>query len=314
MFKPRPRSSKRKGQKGTSKSGTSAQQTISSDEEPENFGFLYQIDALETIYDERHQPRILKVGGSKGNDIARLWFPPTRTSQFKRRAGNIYRWPGEEESEKLEGDQRPENLRKFQVASVFFQAKQDNFLAVFKDCVKHDIAGEDFGWSQIGFHHRPGFMSDVDIGGEKDLLAAPADDSPWMPQVVPEVYNYDTKSPSAGFTGRPGGLCGRLSLLIAMAAFSAPVSHAENIVSKCFGYKTWEPHTFRTGIGRKFKPASSESSHFLDVVITRVWLIYCRVSRTRSGGDNISRSGSDRRNIFSSQSFRRGQIRSDFCP
>ena len=53
------RANRAKSHKNTSKSGTSAQQTISADEEPENFGFLYSIDALETIYDERHQHRIL---------------------------------------------------------------------------------------------------------------------------------------------------------------------------------------------------------------------------------------------------------------
>ena len=253
MFsKDKGKSKKRRDHKSTSKSGTSAKPTTSTGEEPENLGFLYSIDALETSYDDKHPTRILSIGGSKGNDIARLWFPPIRKYQFKRRPGHIYRWPGEEESEKLEGDKRPENLKKFHVASVFFQAKQDNFLAVFKDCARHDIANEDFGWSQIGFHHHSG-LSEVDIGGERHLLAAPAKGSSWMPQVIPEVYNYDTKSPSATpFTGQHGGLCGKLSLLIAMAAFSAPVHEAEDIVSKCFGYKTWEKHSFETGIGRMF--------------------------------------------------------------
>jgi hypothetical protein len=260
MFsKDKGKSKKRRDSKSTSKSGTSAQPTIASSAEPENLGFLYQIDALETSYDEKHPRRILSVGGSKGNDIAKLWFPPIRKQQFKRRPGHLYRWPGEEESEKLEGDERPENLKKFQVASVFFQAKQDNFLAVFKDCAKYDIADEDYGWSQIGFHRQNhpnfGILSEVDIGTESPILVAPADGSSWMPQVVPEVYNYDTKSPSATkFKGHPGGLCGKLSLLIAMAAFSAPVNAAEDVVSKYFGYKTWEKHLFETGIGRMFNP------------------------------------------------------------
>jgi hypothetical protein len=135
------KSTKRKGQKSTSRSDHSA------NEEPENLGFLYSIDALETIYDEHNPRRILSVGGSKGNDIAQLWFPPIRKHQFSRRPGHLYRWPGEDESEKLEGDERPANLKKFQVASVFFQAKQDNFLAVSRDCTKHDIANEEYGWS-----------------------------------------------------------------------------------------------------------------------------------------------------------------------
>jgi hypothetical protein len=90
----RGKSTERKGRKSTSRSDPSA------DEELENLGFLYQIDALETSYDEKHPPQILSVG-SKGNDIARLWFPPNRASQFKRHPGNIYRWLGEEEAEMM---------------------------------------------------------------------------------------------------------------------------------------------------------------------------------------------------------------------
>jgi hypothetical protein len=263
------KSKQRRDHKTGSKSGTSAQPTISTDEEPDNLGFLYSIDALETIYDDKHPRRILSVGGTKGNDIARLWFPPVRAKQFKRYPGHIYRWPGVEQSEMLEGYPRPE--KKFQVASVFFQAKQDNFLAVFKDCAKYDIADEDYGWSQIGFHHHPGFLSEVDIGGERDLLAAPANGSSWMPQVLPEVYNYDTKSPSAKSTGQPGGLCGKLSLLIAMAAFSAPVNQAEAIVRQYFGFKAWDEHKFPNG--RMSHTISFESSHFFRIVVTRVGLI-----------------------------------------
>jgi len=165
---------------------------------------------------------------------------------FRRQKGNLYRWRAGV-SQLLEDYRRPE--KSYQVASVFFQAKQDNFLAVFKDCTKCDIADEIPGWTQIGFHHHSGYMSEVDIAGERDLLAAPANGSTWMPQVIPEVYNYD-KNPALRFTGQSGGLCGKLSLLIAMAAFSAEVRNAENVVATCFGLGIWRKHQFEIGIGR----------------------------------------------------------------
>jgi hypothetical protein len=241
--------------KPTSKSTTSSKQTISANEEPGNLGFLYTIDALEAIYDEKHPSRNVIFGGTKGNsDIYHLWFPPNRAKMFKRQKGNVYRWRAGH-SQLLEGYRRPE--KNFHVASVFFQAKQNNFLAVFKDCTKSDIADETPGWTQIGFHHHSGYMSEVDLFGERDQLAAPANGSTWMPQVVPEVYNYD-KNPALRFTGEPGGLCGKLSLLIAMAAFSAEVRNAENVVATCFGLGIWRKHQFEIGIGRMSNYVYSE--------------------------------------------------------
>jgi hypothetical protein len=263
------KSKESKDHKSTSKS---AAPTIPTDEEPENLGFLYTIDALEATYDEKHPPRILTIGGSKGNDIAHLWFPPNRAKMFKRQKGNMYRWRVGQ-SQLLDGYRRPE--KSFEVASVFFQAQQDNFLAVFKDCTKCEIHEETHGWAQIGFHHS-GYMSEVDIGGERDTLAAPANGSTWMPQVVPEVYNYD-KNPEFPCPGESGGLCGKLSLLIAMAAFSAGVRNAENVVSTCFGLGIWRKHQFETGIGRMSAHAYSENYNCFILVVTSVWLILCRI-------------------------------------
>jgi hypothetical protein len=255
------KSKRGRGHKSTSKSGNPASTPPSGDAQPDYLGFLYQIDALETIYDHTHQPRILSVAERKGNDIARLWFPPVYANQFSRRAGNLYRWLGDGDAELVEDDERPEKLERFQVASVFFQARQDNFLAVLKDCTKKDIGNEPHGWCQISFHHQPGLMSMVDIGGDRFMLAAPANGCSWMPQVLPEVYNYDTRNPRLGKPpGPPGGLCGRLSLLIAMAAFSAPVTHAETVVSQYFRGNTWTRHPFEIGIGSTYKSSFPHKS------------------------------------------------------
>lgn len=256
-----------KDSKSTSKSTPATQPAISADEEPENLGFLYTIDALEAIYDERHRERIHTLSGGKGhNDVAHYWFPPNRAKMFKRHRGNVYRWRVGE-SQLLEGYRRPE--KNFDVASVFFQASQDNFLAVAKDCTKCDIADETPGWTQIGFHHLPRYMSEVDIVGERDQLAAPADGSSWMPQVVPEVYNFD-RNPEGRFTGVSGGLCGKLSLLIAMAAFSAEVRNAESVVSRCFGLGIWRKHQFDMGIGRMSDLAYSENYNCFALTVARV--------------------------------------------
>lgn len=258
-------SSKGKGKQSKDSRNTSSN-LPSTNEEPENLGFLYSIDALETIYTEKRRPRYLMIASEKGNDIARYWFPPIRAKQFKCQYGNMYRWRAGKESEKLEDYERPE--KKFHVASVFFQSQQDNFLAVFKDCTEHDIAAEDQGWSQIGFHHNEGSVSQVDIGTEYQSLAAPADETSWMPQVIPQVYNYKGENLATKFGGQPRGLCGKLSLLIAMAAFSAPVDRAEATVRQCFGYKTWRRHQFDTGVG-----SMSDFNFFSRLPLMRIVLI-----------------------------------------
>jgi hypothetical protein len=288
-----------KDQKSTAKSGSSAQTTISTELEPQNLGFLYTIDALEATYDDKHPERMLMLGGKTGNDVAHFWFPPNRAKMFRRHNGNLYRWRAEE-TQLLEGFQRPE--KKFEVASVFFQTRTDNFLAVFKDCTKYNISEGDLGWSQVGFHHNHGLVSEVDLAGEHDQLAAPADGSSWLPQVIPEVYNYD-KNPTAKRVGESGGLCGKLSLLIAMAAFSAEESYAENVVSKCFRHGVWKKHQFDTGIGRMSNSPYSK-------IIPR--LIWCRIQKSRGRGDNIPGSRSQRRDGGTSQSFRERWLWSNF--
>jgi hypothetical protein len=147
----------------------------------------------------------------------------------------------------VEGSVRVEDFgsldKKVGQALVFFQAGHDNFVAVYKDCTRHDISDNNYGWCQIGFHYHNDNMLEIDIGGERTVLAARANGSSWMPQVLPEVYNYPIKNPSRKFRGEYGGLCGRLSLLIGMAAFSGKEEHAEPIVSQCF--------QFEIGVGRK---------------------------------------------------------------
>lgn len=263
-----------KDHKGTHKPGNPAQTTTSTSVKAEDLCFLYTIDVLKPKYDEKYPQRFLMINGKTGNDVAHFWFPPNRAKMFERENGNVYRWRPEE-TRLLKDFPRPE--KKVEVASVFFQARQDNFLAVFRDCAKYNISEGDLGWSQIGFHHNPGFVSEVDIAGQFDLLAAPATGSSWMPQVIPEVYDYD-RNMAARFDGESGGLCGKLSLLIAMAAFSAEERNAENVVATCFRGGMWKKHQFSPGIGRMSHPAWSETTPWLnfiqDITIVGSWCQY----------------------------------------
>jgi hypothetical protein len=238
--------SKKDGSKHTSKQEGSTAQGAAVDTMPRNFGFLWSIDPVMPIY-EKKAPDFLKVGPSKGNNIARLWFPPTYLNQFRRQYGNLYRWRMGK-SEQVEDIGRPKD--KYDIASVFFQARQDNFVVTNVNCARRDVETEDHGWGYVQFHHLKGNVSEVDFVGSHFGLAAPACGSTWMPQVLPKVYDYETRGPRARETS--GGLCGKLAILIGMAAFSAEETNAEAVVSQYFGLDTWKHHQYDTGIGRMY--------------------------------------------------------------
>lgn len=245
MF-PRPKP-KTKDSKNKSKHGSSTAPTTSADVCPENLAFLWSIDTIEPNEGEARQ-KYLKVGSSKGSNIAKLWFPPTQRAQFKRLTdGKLYRWCMGE-STRCEDDERPG--ARHDVASVFFQPRQDNFVVTQLDCTRYNVAEATSGWGYIKFDHLADGLSAVDFVAERFGLAAPAHNCPWMPQVLPRVYDYETSPYVREYHGPSGGLCGKLSLLIGMAAFSVEEEYAEEIISSSFGFGSWTKHSHKEGIGR----------------------------------------------------------------
>jgi hypothetical protein len=215
---------------------------------PENLGFLWSVDAVQAIYNSKTLPRYLHVGGSKGNDVAALWFPPNRAKQFTSRPGKLHLWKMGE-SKVVEGTTRLQEP--YAVASIFFQARQNSFVVANQDCTKIDLKDCEVGWSYIGFNHVGEGLSAVDFNGQYFQLAAPAKHSTWMPQVLPRVYDYESRGPSGtDYEGPPGGLCGKLALLIGMAAFSTTEELAEQAICECFKLGDWLPHNTEIGIGR----------------------------------------------------------------
>lgn len=209
---------------------------------PPNLGFLWSIDEVT--------PKVVRQFRIKGDnwkdDSATYCFPPHKKDDFTRqRKGDIFRWR-EGNSERTEIS-KGQLEKPYGVASIFFQPRQDNFLALNKDCMRQDLKkdGPGSGWCQIGFRHN-GELSEVDFVGEREGLAYPAKESTLMPQVLPSVYDCFERK------GEPlrGGLCGKLAILIGLAAFSASSSTSELVVQKCFKMGKWLPHRGETGIGR----------------------------------------------------------------
>ena len=141
----------------------------------------------------------------------------------------------------------------YRAATVFTQKPDtDHLLAVDFDAETRDVAEEPRGWKVLTFHHfsvgGTGTYSYLDVLGAEQHLAAPGPDT-WMPQLLPEIYNFQGVTTS----GRPlppttqsAGLIGSLPLLLALAAFSAPLdslSAAFNSVQPGM----WQPHQLPLG-------------------------------------------------------------------
>jgi hypothetical protein len=223
---------------------------------PPGFGFIWSVDDLETNYPDRIEPRYNTMSTTSiANDrVKPYWLPPNHRDHYKiKREGNLYRWD-------TEGSKRvPQFSRKtlslYSTASVFIQARQDNFLVIDQDCRERDVVELDCGWSQLGFnHHMSSGLSEARFyGRDHPYLAAPANGSTWMPQVVPATYNRPIAGPRRCEVLPPltGGLCGRLAIILALVAFSADVASVERVIANGFRLGRWLEQDVPVGIGSR---------------------------------------------------------------
>jgi hypothetical protein len=212
---------------------------------PNNLSFLWKIQPIDT--DAEAPPRYHGVGSGKGNDVFKIKFPQNRHKFFTRRNGNVFRWLNGV-SYLLEDPPRLKDKERLEIASVFFLPRLDNFVVSIRDCTREDISEGDVGWAQIMFNKVAPGLSYVEPAAAANFhLLAPADGTTWMPQVLPAVYNYPSDRP---YDGPSGGLCGKLSVLIGMAAFSADEAHAEEVVQSSFGWQQWVASHTQIGVGR----------------------------------------------------------------
>lgn len=201
--------------------------------------FVFKIDSITT---EDPDP----------DPVYGFWRPSRDTRRFQRTPSPyLYRWT----HGVVEQVSDPGHLTQYSVASVFYQAETGRFLAVPYDCEKqiHDRAGR--AWRQLSFEYRNNNnISILGCSGFGESVLAAAGSPPWMPELLPSVYDRLSTS------GRPehgdrGGLAGSLSLLIALTAFA------------------WEPAYMIAGINLSFKIPH--------------WISY---PRSENGGSETSKS------------------------
>lgn len=178
----------------------------------------------------------------------------------------------------------PRNALPYQVSTVFTQYPDTpHLLPVGFDAEKKDVRTESPGdWKPLSFRHYPaavsnrnGTYSSVETFGDRQQLAAPGSRD-WFPQLLDNIYNYcpplNTHSEPIPPKTESAGLIGSLSILLAMAAFSAPENRLVQVMTGNIQPGRWIRHTYADG--RELLELFWEKG---------LWLIICRHPISRNG-------------------------------
>lgn len=138
----------------------------------------------------------------------------------------------------------------YRAATVFTQNPDTpHLLAVPFDVRQRDVIGYPGLWRPLSFRHVPtpklDMYSAVVANGDCQHIAVRGSNH-WMPQLLPRVYDDQSQS-----RRRQAGLIGEIPLLIALAAFSAPVSFLPSVLTNCVRTGRWQPHQYQYPSGRK---------------------------------------------------------------
>ena len=159
-------------------------------------------------------------------------------------------------------------------ATIFTQNPDTPHLLVVPfDARTSDVYHSPGGWKPLTFRHvRIGdsqrMYSAVLANGDRQNIAARGS-SHWMPQLLPSFYNEQTRS-----TRIQAGLIGSLPLLIALAAFSAPITFLPSVLTNCLRLRRWYPHQYQYPAGRKLGRSMSfqYQAHCIQTPPREAWL------------------------------------------
>ena len=133
----------------------------------------------------------------------------------------------------------------YQTATVFTQnPATPHLLVVPFDARTRNVQGR--GWQSITFNHNRiensnRYYSYVSERGAEQRIAAPGSQR-WMGQLLPAWYDCDAQHE----TRTQEGLIGELSLLFALAAFSAPPA-SQGLLRQFIAPGRWMSHNQNTG-------------------------------------------------------------------
>ena len=183
-------------------------------------------------------------------------MPPTTSDGLLRVNQFLYRWErGVVTPTENDAALQPANLQQywFDAATVFTQMPDTpHMLAVGFDAETENVRDRTT-WRPLSFNHvrigynTPETYSSVSTLGSEQHLAAPGAPQ-WVPQLLPEIYNYRPERDHEGRIIPPrltsAGVIGSLPLLLALAAFSGPASHLNPILTRSLAPGAWIRHPY----------------------------------------------------------------------
>ena len=234
-----------KKQKAKQKETTLAQvPSVKSKTIPTPLSFYVRIEPLSPNYGSNGQPKRHSGAGD--------WLPPNRPNGLTNGQGSLFlRWEDGRISTVPANDPiRGVDLDRYTYrASTIFTQYPDtpHLLAVPFDARTRNVSQYGRGWQHITFiHNRVGnsgnaYYSYISDQGAEQRIAAPALPQ-WIDQLLPSWYNCEPRHA----TRIQAGLIGELSLLFALAAFSAPPTSPGVLLSSMQPVK-WMHHDLPTG-------------------------------------------------------------------
>ena len=212
-----------------------------------SLSFLFTVQNLD--------PNFEAQGNSSLNNPHGFWSPPDQRNAYDPGPLTRFRWrSGRVSLIPMSDPAWGMNPQRHDVATIFTQNPDTpHFLAVMINATEINVRERTVSWKTLSFSHRPvgqnspGIYSSINIFGEQQHIAAPGNRN-WLPQLLPEVYNYQAPpGPQAHPAAISAGLIGSIPILLALAAFSAPVSSLNSTLTQNIQPRAWFPHTQGTG-------------------------------------------------------------------
>lgn len=189
---------------------------------PQSLSFVFKVDNLLPNFDvQSNRATSIPLG---------FWLPPDQRDAYVRGTSTIFRWAGGIVSSPQANDAaRDVNKTRHSAATVFTQHPDTtHILAVNYDATEVNVREQAGNWTTLSFNHQivpnsTRVYSSLNTFGSKRKLAAPGSRE-WVPQLVPQIYDYEIQFNNQGQAIPPiptsAGLIGSIPILLALAAFS----------------------------------------------------------------------------------------------
>ena len=230
----------------------------------QNMSFYVLIERLEPNY----QAQTVQHGPHG------FWSPPTIRTGYTTKSISYFHWRGGTMTHVASHDLVNHPVGQIHSAATVFTQNPDtpHLLVVPFDARRRDVLTYPGGWRPLTFRHIPiqntqHTYSAVLANGDQQHIAAGG--SPrWMPQLLPRVYDDQSRS-----TRIQAGLIGSIPLLIALAAFSAPVSYLQSLLTTCVKPNQWQPHQYPYPAGRTLGHSMSfqYQAHCVQMLPREAW-------------------------------------------